>query len=677
MMFSSFCGRVLSLVSIVALPSILAHRPALTKPSCGNDYASSEDALFLWDPTISWAFNHYVDCESRATWIEFENPSADFMFYVGVLVPVVERFSEVRADAVIIGPGLPSLTEEEWALVPEEVKASLLWQDASVGAILHRSPQDQSTCDHLGTVMTESSSVKNGRCDFFEPFGQSNSWPILDADNNAIPVEGGTYHVAVWLQDDTSSKITIALGTWVEDFRTQFDIATPTCSRNLGDFHEKSSDFSASLPFTSCNGVTEIQNDDIGSDSDICELGQVCETEADCVIAGYAYEKPSMVCGGMKCPAATALWEEVNMRMMMNMMDIEYTGSPDIDFVRGMIPHHEAARDMCDILLNDLTCTEVSDIDNLDGLVHLCSHIELEQFIEVGVMRRWLETKGIEEKATCATSVSRQSDPSSPMIDSCGLVSTPSSSGLIEVNHKMHDAMAIDVSCDHAVDFVRGMLPHHEGAIGMCEVLMNTTTDSFLIELCGNITQNQYAEIAWMREWLDIRGHAAYAPCAECEMMMSGDETMETMGSETMGANMTSMGMDMVMSGSLPCEDLLSTSSFCHLLGQDAYCKCSDVLGEIAECGTSTFIEGVGVMNVDEQCARSCGLCPGREPIFHYLCNDEHDAHGGHEGHGTMDGGMSNMGMDNMEENAASGAGLKSKALGFSLSLFSHALLLA
>lgn len=211
---------------------------------------------------------------------------------------------------------------------------------------------------------------------------------------------------------------------------------------------------------------------------------------------------------------------------------------------RGMIPHHEAAMEMCDILLNDLTCTEISDIDNLDGLVHLCAHIAIEQDIEVDGMRRWLEKKGVQEKAPCPTSISRQG----MMMESCGQVAYPAAVGLIEAkNHKMHSAMAVDLSCDHSLDFFRGMLPHHEGAIAMCDVLMDSTSDGYLIELCGNITRTQYAEIAWMREWLDIRATEWLASCSDCE--------------------------DNQVDNELPCEDLLSTGSFCHSLGQDGYCK--------------------------------------------------------------------------------------------------------
>ena len=43
------------------------------------------------------------------------------------------------------------------------------------------------------------------------------------------------------------------------------------------------------------------------------------------------------------------------MIMHRGMMEMEYTGNPDIDFVRGMIPHHIGAVDMCNVLIDDLT----------------------------------------------------------------------------------------------------------------------------------------------------------------------------------------------------------------------------------------------------------------------------------------------------------------------------------
>ena len=95
--------------------SVCAHRSLLTKPSCDGDFGSSTEALAIPDPSISWAFSHFADCSRRAVWLSFVNPSDDFLFYVGVGVPTVERYAELRADALIVGPGLPELSAADLA----------------------------------------------------------------------------------------------------------------------------------------------------------------------------------------------------------------------------------------------------------------------------------------------------------------------------------------------------------------------------------------------------------------------------------------------------------------------------------------------------------------------------------------------------------------------------------
>lgn len=231
-----------------------------------------------------------------------------------------------------------------------------------------------------------------------------------------------------------------------------------------------------------------------------------------------------------------------------------------------MIPHHLGAVDMCDGLLKDLTCTEISDIDTLEGLVHFCNHVQLEQEIEVGGMRAWLEQNNLTEVAPCSSNsvaMARQQDSAMEgnpdvmvMAESCGNLSTSTSQRLVEVNHKMHEKMAVKYSCDHSLDFTRQMAPHHAGAIDMCAILMETTEDAYLIELCDNITLTQRAEIVWMSEWLEARDHPAIAPCEEdCAVY----EIMSLAPSF--------------------CEDTLSTSSFCHGIAgnyQDGYCRCDE-----------------------------------------------------------------------------------------------------
>lgn len=637
--------KVLSLFSLFFTLTLVAkqtdaHRPLATKPSCDSDYGSSDTAMNIPDPSISWAHQHYADCTNQAIWMTFTNPSADFQFYVGAGVPVVDRFASVRANALIIGPGLPPLDQETFDSLPEQVQADPIWNsNDNIGAYYHVSPQDQSTCNHLGVVMQESSTVVNGRCDFFEPFSQTNSWRVLDADNNVIPVQGTQYHVVVFLQQDEAAKFTVAVGTWVENFITQYNLNVPSCQRDMKDYYEKEGSQEECFPLVACSAddasVVGCKNADANVEPTICELGQVCSQEEveECEIAGVTYDESIMMgsCGGQLCPAAVKTWEETNMKMHVGMMDIEYSGDADVDFVRGMIPHHLGAVDMCNALLEDLTCSDISDIDNLEGLVHFCSHVQYEQEIEVGGLRQWLEEKGLEEQAPCPTTMQMRGS-AIMMPESCGQVDTPSSAALIEVNHKMHKYMAIEYSCDHLVDFVRMMLPHHASAVEMCDVVLETTQDDYLMDLCANITLTQRAEIAWMYDWLEARDLATSAPCGDCEMM----------------AVMTK-----------PCEDLLSTSSFCHGLGfgQDGYCKCNDTLTSDLSCDEINYEDGVGLFVPENMCKRSCGLCPSEErPLWPYACHSSsnHDGHEDedHGDHGMGDHGGDEMGMDNVAATA-------------------------
>jgi hypothetical protein len=265
-----------TLFAVFSIPG-LGHRPAITRGSCDDDFGSSATALVIQDAAISWSFQHYIDCTHRAVWLKWTNPYADSKMYVGVGIPPVARFDALRADAVLIGPGLPQLSEEDVALIPEEVRNDPAWT-SEMGAYFHRSPADQSTCDHLGATLSSSTTVKNGRCDFYEPYGQTNSWRVLDADLNNIPVNGAEYYIAVWFQEPTSGKLGIAMGTWKEDFFTPMDKVTPSCVRDMTDYSEKYNEQPEDFPVIQCAGTSVPQSDGHGTAPPSCPTGQVWDT---------------------------------------------------------------------------------------------------------------------------------------------------------------------------------------------------------------------------------------------------------------------------------------------------------------------------------------------------------------------------------------------------------------
>jgi uncharacterized protein (DUF305 family) len=168
---------------------------------------------------------------------------------------------------------------------------------------------------------------------------------------------------------------------------------------------------------------------------------------------------------------ASKAFTEANMKMHKDMA-IVFSGSANVDFAKGMIPHHQGAIDMSTIVLKYGKDAEVRK---------LATDIIAAQKTEIAQMSAWLAKNASQASSSDASAVAK---------------------AFTDVNSRMHGAMTMNFTGNADVDFMKGMIPHHEGAVAMAKVLLQFGKDAELRKLADDVVRTQNEEITMMRAWL-------------------------------------------------------------------------------------------------------------------------------------------------------------------------------
>ncbi|WP_295154994.1 DUF305 domain-containing protein [uncultured Brachyspira sp.] len=177
----------------------------------------------------------------------------------------------------------------------------------------------------------------------------------------------------------------------------------------------------------------------------------------------------------MHSPASSEIIYLMHAPMMEQ--DFQKTENIDEDFLVNMIPHHKGAI---------LSSKKLLETTKNEKLIELANNIIMEQEKEVDEFTQLADE--LKNKA-----VMYAEEDTAALGNEMQLI----------MNKMMDDMSAIKTAGDNDIDFLKGMIAHHQAAVDSSKKILEHTKDEKIKEIANRIISSQEKEIAYMNNMIN------------------------------------------------------------------------------------------------------------------------------------------------------------------------------
>lgn len=163
--------------------------------------------------------------------------------------------------------------------------------------------------------------------------------------------------------------------------------------------------------------------------------------------------------------------------MMNAMMDIQESGNADIDYLMGMIPHHESAIAMAESYLKN-----GGEQKELKTIAENIIELQKSEIDQMNSMIEELKANGYQDEDLEDAYLEEYRE-------------------MFDDSHSNHMSKSTAQNVDAA--FAEGMIMHHQMAIDMSEMILNYTNQTQVQNFAQNVVDVQKLEIDQMQKILD------------------------------------------------------------------------------------------------------------------------------------------------------------------------------